>query len=357
MTTRIPSSRMAKQTPTLEHVAKLAGVSQMTASRALNGRPGVSRETRDEVIRIAADIGYVVNRTAQKLSGGRNGIIGIITPTLDTQFSSELILGAGRAARGAGCEILVYTVFDEDRHPHHDLLGLIQQFSDGILAILPRESLCLEALANAKVPVVVVDQRGSTLTDFPSVSVDNYGGARLAVEHLAELGHKRIAFLAGNETIEGVRDRQRGYHDTLARLGLPREAALVAEGDLSQMMAFDVTFDLLNLADPPTAIFTANDQSAFGVIAAIREAGLRVPDDISVIGFDDIPMAEQFHPALTTIRQPFQQMARSAVNTLLAQIAGIGAASQRITLPAELVVRDSTGQVRARGTRRTKTTR
>jgi LacI family transcriptional regulator len=323
---------MAKQTPTLEHVAKLAGVSQMTASRALNGRPGVSRETRDEVLRIASDIGYVVNRTAQKLSGGRNGIIGIITPTLDTQFSSELILGAGRAARGAGCEILVYTVFDEDRHPHHDLLGLIQQFSDGILAILPRESLCLEALAKAKVPVVVVDQRGSTLTDFPSVSVDNYG----------------VAFLAGNEAIEGVRDRQRGYQDTLARLGLPREDALVAEGDFSQMMAFDLTLDLLNLADPPTAIFTANDQSAFGAIAAIREAGLRVPDDISVIGFDDIPMSEQFHPALTTIRQPFQQMARSAVNTLLAQIAGIGAASQRITLPAELVVRDSTGQVRTK---------
>jgi LacI family transcriptional regulator len=342
MATRKTSSGMAKQTPTLEHVAKLAGVSQMTASRALNSRPGVSRATRDEVLRIASDIGYAVNRTAQKLSGGRNGIIGIITPSLDTQFASELILGAGRAARSAGCEILVYTVFDEDRHTHPDVLGLIQQFSDGILAILPRESLCLDALANAKVPVVVVDQRG-TLTGFPSVSIDNYGGARLAVEHLAGLGHKRIAFLAGDETIEGVRDRQRGYHDTLARLGLPREDALVAAGDLSQMMAFDATFDLLNLANPPTAIFSANDQSAFGVIAALREAVLHVPGDISVIGFDDIPMSEQFHPALTTIRQPFQQMARSAVNTLLAQIAGIDAASQRIILPAELVVRDSTG--------------
>jgi len=200
MATRKTSSGMAKQTPTLEHVAKLAGVSQMTASRALNSRPGVSRATRDEVLRIASDIGYTVNRTAQKLSGGRNGIIGIITPSLDTQFASELILGAGRAARSAGCEILVYTVFDEDRHTHPDVLGLIQQFSDGILAILPRESLCLDALANAKVPVVVVDQRG-TLTGFPSVSIDNYGGARLAVEHLAGLGHKRIAFLAGDETI------------------------------------------------------------------------------------------------------------------------------------------------------------
>ncbi|TDV16433.1 LacI family DNA-binding transcriptional regulator [Paraburkholderia caballeronis] len=332
---------MAKQTPTLAHVAKLAGVSQMTASRALNGRPGVSRETRDEVLRIASDIGYVVNRTAQKLSGGRNGIVGIITPTLDTQFSSELILGAGRAARAAGSEVLVYTVSDDGRS-HPDVLGLIRQFSDGLLAILPGEALHLDALAAANIPVVVIDQRG-TLSRFPSVSVDNYGGACMAVEHLVQLGHKRIAFLGGGDTIEGVRDRERGYHDTLARSGLAHDPSLVATGDLSQMTAFDVTFGLLNHAAPPTAIFTANDQSAFGVIAAVREAGLRVPDDISVIGFDDIPMAEQFHPALTTVRQPFQQMASSAVNTLLAQIAGTEAASQRITFPAELVIRASTG--------------
>jgi LacI family transcriptional regulator len=336
---------MTKQNPTLADVARLAGVSQMTASRALNGRPGVSRETRDEITRIASDIGYVVNRTAQKLSGGRNGIIGIITPTLDTQFSAELILGAGRAARAAGCEVLVYTVSDEDRLTHHDVLGLVRQFSDGLLAILPRESLCLDSLATANLPVVVIDQRG-TLNRFPSVSVDNYGGAQLAVDHLAALGHKRIAFLGGDDLIEGVRDRQRGYHDALIRHGLPHDPELVVTGDLSQMTAFEVASGLLGLPNPPTAIFTANDQSAFGVIAAVREAGLRVPDDISVIGFDDIPMAEQFHPALTTIRQPFQQMSSSAVNTLLAQIAGFDAASQRITFPAELVVRDSTGPAR-----------
>ncbi|CAB3756486.1 LacI family DNA-binding transcriptional regulator [Paraburkholderia humisilvae] len=333
---------MTKENPTLADVARLAGVSQMTASRALNGRPGVSRETRDEVLRIASDIGYVVNRTAQKLSGGRNGIIGIITPTLDTQFSSELILGAGRAARAAGCEVLVYTMSDDDRRTHHDVLGLVRQFSDGLLAILPRESLWLDLLSKANLPVVVIDQRG-TMNRFPSVSVDNYGGAQLAVEHLIELGHTRIAFLGGGESIEGVRDRQRGYLDTLARHRLPNAPEWVVPGDLSQMTAFEVASGLLDLPDPPTAIFTANDQSAFGAIAAAREAGLRVPDDISVIGFDDIPMAEQFHPALTTVRQPFQQMARSAVNTLLAQVAGHDAAPQRVTFAAELMVRDSTG--------------
>ncbi|MBN3807905.1 LacI family DNA-binding transcriptional regulator [Paraburkholderia sp. Ac-20347] len=336
---------MTKQNPTLADVARLAGVSQMTASRALNGRPGVSRETRDEVLRIASDIGYVVNRTAQKLSGGRNGIIGIMTPTLDTQFSSELILGAGRAARAAGCEVLVYTVSD-DSHSHQELIKLVRQFSDGLLVILPRETMCLDALATAHVPVVVVDQRG-TLNRFPSVSVDNYGGARMAVEHLVSLGHKRIAFLGGDEAIEGVRDRQRGYHDTLVRHGIELDPALVVTGDLSQMTAFEVATGLVNLPDPPTAIFTANDQSAFGAIAAAREAGLRVPDDISVIGFDDIPMAEQFHPALTTVRQPFQQMSSSAVNALLAQIAGSDAVAQRTTFPAELVVRQSTAQAPA----------
>jgi LacI family transcriptional regulator len=348
------SSVMTKQAPTLAHVAKIAGVSQMTASRALNDRPGVSRETRDEVLRIAADIGYVVNRSAQKLSGARNGVIGIITPMLDNQFVSELILGVGRAARAIHYETLVYTVFDEDRDAHRSVLGLLQQFADGVVAILPRDSAYFDALAAAHVPVVLIDQRGS-LTHFPSVSVDNYGGGCLAVEHLVELGHRRIAFISGDETIEGVRDRRRAYQDTLERHGLSSESALVAEGDLSQVTAFEATSRLLEMREPPTAIFAANDLSAFGAIAAVREAGLRVPDDISVIGFDDIPMAAQVHPALTTVRQPFQQMARAAVSTLLASINGTEAAAARITLPAELVIRQSTS--RASSARRKRTGR
>jgi LacI family transcriptional regulator len=333
---------MAKQNPTLADVAKIAGVSPMTASRALNDRPDVSPEKRDLVLRVAADIGYVANRSAQKLSGGSNGIIGIITPMLDNQFASELILGVGRAARSVGYETLVYTIFDEDRHAHRSLISLLQQFADGVVAILPRDSTYFETLAAAHVPVVFIDQRGS-LSNFPSISVDSYGGAVLAVEHLAGLGHKRIAFISGDESIEGVKDRRRAYQDTLERLGLACESDLLETGDLSQLKAFEAASRLLNLANPPTAIFAANDLSAFGVIAAVREAGLRVPDDVSVIGFDDIPMAVQVHPPLTTIRQPFQQMARAAVNTLLANIKGSDNSTVRMTAPAELVVRDSTG--------------
>lgn len=335
---------MNKRNLTLADVARIAGVSRMTASRALSDRSGVSRETREEVLKIAADIGYVVNRSAQKLSGGRNGILGIITPLLlDNQFASELILGVGRAARSVGYETLVHTIFDEDLDTHQSLIRLLQQFADGVVAILPKESTYFDALTASHVPVVLIDQRGS-LTNLPSVSVDNYGGARLAVEHLVSLGHRRIAFISGDETIEGVRDRRRAYEDTLDRFGLARDPALMVAGDLSQMTAFEAAARLLQLEKRPTAIFAVNDLSAIGAMAAIREADLRVPSDISVIGFDDIPMSSQVHPALTTVRQPFEKMARSAVNTLLANIEGTEAPSARLVLPTELIIRHSTGR-------------
>ena len=335
-------NEMSKQAPTLAQVAKIAGVSQMTASRALNDKPGVSQETREAVLKIAADIGYIVNRSAQKLSGGRNGIIGIMTPVLDNHYVGELVVGVGRAARAQGYETLVYTLFDEDRHSHQSVLGLIKQFTDGVVAILPRESAYFNALAAANVPVVAIDQRGS-LEGFPSISVDSYGGAVRAVEHLAQLGHTRIGFVAGDESIEGVRDRRRGYTDALARLGLQNDPSLVAEGDLSQIRAFDAACALLALEEPPTAIFAVNDLSAVGVIAAAREQGLKVPRDLSVLGFDDIPMASQVHPPLTTIRQPFAQMGRAAVNTLLSQMENNDSIAPRIVLPTELIVRESTG--------------
>jgi LacI family transcriptional regulator len=347
---------MSKQAPTLAQVAKLAGVSQMTASRALNDKPGVSQETREEVLKIAADIGYIVNRSAQKLSGSRNGIIGIMTPVLDNHYVGELVVGVGRAARAQGYETLVYTLFDEDRHSHRSVLGLIKQFTDGVVAILPRESSYFNALAAAGVPVVAIDQRCS-LDGFPSISVDSYGGAVRAIEHLAQLGHTRIGFVAGDESIEGVRDRRRGYLDALARLGLPSDSSLIAQGDLSQMRAFEAANTLLALPAPPTAIFAVNDLSAFGVIAAARERGLKVPRDVSVIGFDDIPMASQVHPPLTTIRQPFAQMGRAAVNTLLSQMDNEDAIAPRIVLPTELIARQSTGPAPRQSASRAITTR
>ena len=328
-----------KQTPTLSEVARIAGVSQMTVSRALNNQPGVSPEKREEILRISDDMGYVINRVAQKLSGGRTRIIGVIAQ-LHSLYTSELVLGVGSATRAAGYEMLVYSLGEPDKQPPGSIIELLQQIVDGVIVILPFETDYLGLLANARLPIVTIDQ-GSDLP-FPAVTADNYHGACLAMQHLAELGHKRIGFITGNERLASARERYQAYRDMTKQLGLACDDDLIARGDFLQKAGYEAAKGLMALAEPPTAIFAANDVSAAGAFVALREAGKRVPDDVSVIGFDDVPLANQLYPALSTIRQPLPQMARAAVNILLAMIAGLEAPSQRLSLPTQLVARGST---------------
>jgi LacI family transcriptional regulator len=325
--------------PTLAEVAKIAGVSLMTASRAVNNRPGVSERTREEILRIADEIGYVANRAAQKLSGGKTHLIGVIAQ-LHTPFTSELVLGIGSAARAVDYEMLVYSLPADDRRPPGNVVELLQQVADGVIVILPYESDYLDALSRSHIPIVTIDQ-GKELP-FPAVIADNYQGARLAVQHLADLGHRRIGFITGNERLASARDRHRAFLDMRHQLGLDEAPDLVVRGDFMQKSGYEAAKRLLSLENPPTAIFAANDVSAMGALAAIRKAGLRSPEDISVVGFDDIPLAGQLHPGLTTVRQPLSQMARAAVNVMLAMIAGVDAPMPLITLPTQLVVRETT---------------
>ena len=326
---------------TLAEVAKATGVTQMTASRALNNRPGVSREKRDEIQRIADQLGYVVSRQTLKFAENQSRIIGVITPELHNSFVTELVVGAGRAARMAGYEMLVYSLADSDHHPSKSVLSLVQQSTAGVVALLPYEYEYLDALVAARLPVITVDQRGQH-SKFPSIAADSYDGARRATQHLFDLGHRRIAFVTGDERLGSALDRHRGYRDSLVLLGCVGDPKWVAKGDFTERGGYAAAKKLLALPERPTAIMTANDLSAFGVMAALRDAGLGVPEDISVLGFDDIPAASQIHPGLTTVRQPMQQMGRSAVNTLLAVIARLEPASSHIILPTELVVRGTT---------------
>lgn len=336
----------SKPATTLAEVARIAGVSLMTASRAVNNRPGVSERTREEILRIADEIGYVANRAAQKLSGGKTHLIGVIAQ-LHTPFTSDLVLGIGSAARASDYEMLVYSLPDEDRMPPGNVVELLQQVADGVIAILPYESDYLAALSRAHIPIVTID-RGKEVP-FPAVLADNYQGARLAIQHLADLGHRRVGFITGNERLVSARDRHRAYSDMCRQIGLDDDPDLVAEGDFMQKGGYEAAKRLLSLPKPPTAIFAANDVSAMGAMAAVRKAGLRTPEDISLVGFDDIPLAAQLHPALTTVRQPLSQMARAAVNVMLAMIAGVDAPLPIITLPTQLVVRETT---QAQGTAR-----
>ena len=332
---------MTKKNITLTEVAVAAEVSPMTASRAINNRSGVSRETRDHVLKVAAALGYVVNRAAQKLSGGRSHIVGVIASDLENPFISALVAGTSEAAWEAGYETLIYSHVEREKRPSGSVMQLLRQISDGVVAILPLEFGFLGELVSTHIPVVTIDHRG-THAEFPSIAADSDEGARTAVRHLIDLGHRRIAYITGDERLASARDRRHAYIETMAQFGLGFDPSLIVTGDFSQNRGFEATTELLSLTNPPTAIFAANDLSAFGAITAIREAGLRVPDDISVIGFDDIPAAAQFYPALTTVRQPLHQMGRSAISTLLAQIAGIEPVSPQVSLKTEIVTRSST---------------
>jgi LacI family transcriptional regulator len=317
----------------------VAGVSLMTASRALNNRSGVSLEKREEILRISEDLGYVPNRAAQRLSGGRSHVVGVIAP-LHSSYSSELVFGIGSAGRVANYEMLVYSISIASHEPPPAVIDLLGQIADGVIVVLPIEGQYLTRLAQMNLPVVTIDE-GPPLP-FPKVVVDNYKGGRMALDHLASLGHRRIGFINGDVRLASVQDRLKAFRDGQISLGLDGDEHLMAQGDSMQQGGFEATKRLLSLKKRPTAIFTGNDVSAVGALSAIRECGLRVPEDISLIGCDDIPLARQVYPKLTTIRHPLAQMSRAAVNMLVAMISGFEPPTDKILFPPELIVRDST---------------
>jgi LacI family transcriptional regulator len=335
MTSRSPNHR----SPTLDEVAALAGVSRMTASRAVNNRPGVSEQVREDILRIAKEIGYVVNRAAQKLASGGTRVIGLVTIYLHSPFTTEFMSGAARAARTAGYEILLYSLLEPDEKLREGVTQLLAQSALGVISVLPHRQDYFAALAAANVPVITVESAQAAGFD---IRCDNYNGARTAMRHLLDLGHRRIGHIIGNERIASALERRRAYDDAVIERGLELDPSLVEKGDYSQPAGFVAARRLLALPHPPTAIFAGADCAALGVLEAAHAAGLRVPEDLSVVGFDDIPQAAQAHPPLTTIRQPIEQMGRSAVNTLLAVLAGIEPVSPVITFPTDLIVRGST---------------
>ncbi|HEY0818187.1 MAG TPA: LacI family DNA-binding transcriptional regulator [Rhizobacter sp.] len=333
-----------KNSPTLAELAAAAGVSTMSASRAVNLQPGVSPQTRETILKLAAEMGYVANRSAQKASGGRSRMLGVLARELDNAYTSALVSGAVRAAAVAGHEVLIYSLADRTGIPDAGVLKLLQQFTEGLIAVLPYQNGFVQKLASTGFPVITIDHHHEH-NDWPSVTSDSYGGARAAMQHLAELGHRRIAFITGNEELGSARARHQAYDDAVAIHGLDKDPALVQRGDFSTRGGRDAMQRLLKLKHRPTAVFAANDRSAFGAISVLQGAGLRIPQDMSIVGFDDVPSASQLHPALTTVRQPISEMGRAAVNSLLGMVAGLEVATPRITLPTELQIRQSTAAV------------
>ncbi len=336
---------MSTATVTLADVAVHAGVSKMTVSKVVNRKPGISEATRTRVLESVETLGYTVHASARALAAGRADTLGVLLPDLYSQYISEILRGSDEVALGAGQELLISTT--RVRHEQRNIGRFSPGLVDGLLIVLPNSLQSYErALNTLRLPVVVIapgEEEASENPQFPSVDADHYTGARLAMDHLLSLGHRRIGFISSTTHSAPSLKRLRGYREGLLTAGIALDRDLEATGDFTQQTGFRAARTLLALPEPPTAIFAINDVSAFGAIEAVKDWGLRVPEDVSVIGFDDIPQASQVYPPLTTIRQPLLEMGAAGTRQLLNLIHGVGAVSDTLILPTELIVRSSTG--------------
>jgi LacI family transcriptional regulator len=326
---------------TIVDVAREAGVSYATVSRVINNKGYINSETREKVLRAVTKLGYVVNQQARSLAGGRSQVVGLLVPSLDTGYIGEIVRGIDEELSSASYDLMLYTAHRRKTRESTYVATLTQGMADGLLLVLPREpSAYLETLRRRGFPYVLVDHQGIDEIG-PSVGATNRRGGYDATRYLIELGHRRIGFITGTLELRCATDRMAGYRAALAEFGLVADPALVREGDFQQPTGYTRARELLALPQPPTAIFASNDVSAFGVMEAVRDYGLRIPEDISIVGFDDIPQASHVNPQLTTVRQPLEQMGRLATRMLLETIADRKRPPERIELPTELVVRTS----------------
>jgi LacI family transcriptional regulator len=326
---------------TIFDVASEAGVSYGTVSRVINNNPHVKAETRQRILNTMDQLGYVVNRQARSLAGGRTQMIGLLVPGLETSYIGEIMRGIDTELEIMQYDIVLYTTHRQKTKEADYVTTIIQGMVDGLLLVLPRHpQTFLDTLRQRRFPHVLIDHQGIDERG-PAVGSTNRKGAFKATEYLIKLGHQRIGFITGWMDLGCSRERLAGYKEALRVYQFPVDDNLIFKGDFHQSSGFEGTRAFFNLSDPPTAIFASNDVMAMGVIEAARMLGLRIPEDISILGFDDIPMAANLHPKLTTVRQPLEQMGRLAAKMLLDLIHEPQKEPLHIELPTELIVRDS----------------
>ena len=332
---------------TIREVAEEAGVSIATVSRVLNARGDVSPETRELVSRIIRDRGYSANRSARHLSAGRTGLVGVLVPLVYPAYFSAILAGAAEALNEQDLRVVLSPTDHQHEREVSLLDRLLHGLTDGALIILPEESSDeLAKLLDEGYRFVVVDPLEPLDERIPSVSAAHTSGADQAMQHLLGLGHRRIAAITGPRGWVATEDRRRGYHAALAAAGILPDPALEVEADFEILGGREAARNLLGLPERPTAIFAFNDNHAIGVLQAARARGLRVPEDLSVVGFDDVEHAMIVTPTLTTVRQPLAEMGRTAVSLLMRLLESQRIETLRIELATRLVVRESTAPPR-----------
>lgn len=343
---------------TIQEVAALAGTSTSTVSNLLNGRTGRMRpETRERIETAMAQLGYQTNHAARQLKTGQAPILGLVIPSVANPFWGAFVQAVEEAALARGYQVLLG---NGGRDPKREQRYAESLWSHGVRGVIFGSSpLSLDhilRLVDRGLRVVIFDRRllpgdAAAHARIDGISVDNRGGGYLATRHLLDLGHRRIGFISGPLKTSSRLERLEGYRNALIEAGIRHDPALVWEGTgytgTGDVEGAEIGRDgaqaLLSLDQPPTGLVTINDMYALGAYAGAFGLGRRVPNDISIIGFDDIVMAQIANPPLTTIRQPLDSMMRQAVNTLIDRLEGAGSDdAQIITVPSELVVRQST---------------
>jgi len=330
---------------TIKDVARLSGVSSMTVSRVINGSDNVRPATRQRVERAIAELGYVPSRLARGLIRQKTGTLALIVPDVANPFFTLIVRGAEDVARRAGYRIILCDTRADLAIEREVIEEMIAHRVEGI-AIAPvsdRSRGHLERLARFGVQFVLID-RTVPGVESDVVVGDSLGGAHRLVEHLISLGHRRIGFITESDDVSTARDRRQGYLAALAAAGLALDPILIVHSTVDPPGGFDGMRRLLELAEPPTAVFTVNNLVAVGAIEAVRAHDLEVPDDVALVCYDDIEYASRLYPFLTVMSQPAETLGKLGTQLLLERIEGRAPEQPRlVVLPAQFVVRQSCG--------------
>jgi LacI family transcriptional regulator len=328
---------------TLTDVARLAGVSTMTVSRVINNSGYVSPEARARVTMAIAELGYMPNVLARQLRSKRTKTIALVLTDIANPFFTTIARGVEDAARAQGYAVMFCNTDESEVEEIEYVRVLIQRQVDGVLLVPATDSSAsLPLLHKHGLPVVVLDRRHSG-GGVDEVRTDSEAGAHAAVRHLLDLGHRRIAVLTGPPTVSTSADRVAGYRRAILEEGLGFANEVVVFGGYNETSGYEMTRRILETEPRPTALFAANNFIAFGAIRALREAGLRTPDEMSIAVFDDLPPGWVFDPFLTVVSQPAYEIGKQAAELMLERLAGKAPAEPRtIVLPSELIIRGST---------------
>lgn len=325
---------------TIYDVARRAEVSPSTVSRVLNGKQSVDAELAERVRRAARELDYRPNAVARNLRRSRTNLWAVIISDISNPFFTALVRGVEDVARGAEHSVvLCNSDEDPDKEASYVAAVLAEQMAGVIISPTNRTANVKQLLA-ARAPVVTIDRQVAG-ADVDTVLVDNEHGARLATEHLIAEGYRRIACITGPKRVSTATQRLRGYRAALRAAGRPADDALVRHADFREHGGLDAMRDLLRGDEKPDAVFVTNNLMTVGALECLAEGGVRIPDEVAVIGFDDVPWATFIRPPLSTITQPTYELGRSAATLLLDRIAAPERPTSLLTLPTELHIRDS----------------